>query len=310
VRAALDAARTTRFSAVASFAQPWSDHLIGARLQRATSLPWVAHFSDPWADSPYGPRRGWQRNVWRRMEASVVERANALVFVSRQTADRVMAKYPAAMRRKSRVVPHGFDPDAPQICPSAPPIDAPLHIVHTGRFYDDRRTPLPLLRAVAALARQRSLTRDLRVTFVGAVVPSHRRAVTQLGLDDVVEFVPRVPAAEAARRAAAADVLLVIDAPADDNLFLPSKLVDYLPFDKPILALTPARGATADLVRELGYPVVAPDDEAAIASALRALLDARQRGTLAPSTQHRSASAPYDIRSAAAAFAEVLEQCA
>ena len=44
------------------------------------------------------------------------------------------------------------------------------------------------------------------------------------------------PFAESARRAAAADVLLVIDAPADESLFLPSKLIDYLPAGKPILA--------------------------------------------------------------------------
>ena len=46
-------------------------------------------------------------------------------------------------------------------------------------------------------------------------------------------------------------MLLVIDAPADESLFLPSKLIDYLPARKPILGLTPARGASADLIRAL-----------------------------------------------------------
>src|SRR4051812_4008837 len=42
-----------RPDAVVSFAQPWSDHLIGLALHRETRIPWVAHFSDPWVDSPY-----------------------------------------------------------------------------------------------------------------------------------------------------------------------------------------------------------------------------------------------------------------
>jgi glycosyltransferase involved in cell wall biosynthesis len=309
-RAALRAVRADRFDAIVSFAQPWSDHLVGSRLQRATGLPWVAHFSDPWVDSPYGPRRAWQRRVWQRMEASVVKRADALVFVNRQTADRVMEKYPDAWRTKAHVVPHGFEAgDVPRPL-RASAIEAPLHIVHTGRFYDGTRTPLALLGALASLSHQRPLARELRVTFVGPIVPAYRRAATALGLDGIVEFAARVPAAEAARRAAEADVLLVVDAPAVQNLFLPSKLVDYLPFDKPILALTPANGATADLVRDLAYPTAPPDDEAAIAATVAALLEGRRDGTLQASAQHRHVAARYDIRRAAAAFAEVLAQCA
>ena len=39
--------------ATVSFAQPWTNHLVGMRLHRDSGLPWVAHFSDPWIDSPY-----------------------------------------------------------------------------------------------------------------------------------------------------------------------------------------------------------------------------------------------------------------
>ena len=46
-----------------TFAQPWSDHLVGLRLHRETGLPWVAHFSDPWVDSPYYPRARWIRRA-------------------------------------------------------------------------------------------------------------------------------------------------------------------------------------------------------------------------------------------------------
>src|SRR5262245_56026881 len=54
---------------VISFAQPWSDHLVGLRVHRRTRLPWVAHFSDPWVDSPYASRAPWQRRLSRHMEA-------------------------------------------------------------------------------------------------------------------------------------------------------------------------------------------------------------------------------------------------
>jgi hypothetical protein len=104
-------------------------------------------------------------------------------------------------------------------------------------------------------------------------------------------------------------VLLVIDAPADDSLFLPSKLIDYLPLRRPILGLTPPRGASADLIRRLGYPVVAPDDETAIAGQIEALLDLKQAGRLGASPVHDTVASEYDIRDTTRAFADILARC-
>ena len=61
-------------------------------------------------------------------------RADAIVFVNAQTADRVMRKYSSEWRRKTHIVPHGFDPTEPSPTPAAR--DTRLTIVHTGRFYD------------------------------------------------------------------------------------------------------------------------------------------------------------------------------
>jgi glycosyltransferase involved in cell wall biosynthesis len=104
--------------------------------------------------------------------------------------------------------------------------------------------------------------------------------------------------------------LLVIDAPSDENLFLPSKLVDYLPMGKPILGLTPARGASADLIRALGYPVIAPDDESSIADAIEALIAARATGRLVVSAHHQEVARGYDIRRTTEMFSEILGRCA
>jgi glycosyltransferase involved in cell wall biosynthesis len=314
-RTALRLARTARFDVLVSFGQPWSDHLIGRRVHRATGLPWIAHFSDPWIDSPYLIGQSWQRRLWARMEAEVVRHANALVFTNTQTAAWVMRKYPREWQRKVHVVPHGFDPDVVEKLAGArnqrgAAAQGPLTIAHTGRFYEGMRTPEPLLRALAALTRRRPIAKELRVAFVGPADRSHRRLAIELGLDEMVEFTGRLPFAESLRRAADADVLMVIDAPSDDSLFLPSKLIDYLPLDKPILALTPPHGASADVVRALGYPVVPPADEAAIASAIENLLDAKRQRRLAVAPPHRIAAQSYDIRRTAHLFSGILERCA
>lgn len=245
------------------------------------------------------------------MEEDVVRDADALVFVTQQTADRVMRKYPDGLLEKVHVLPHGFDPlDEPLKVGRPGPGRGALTIVYTGRFYDGIRTPDGLLHALALLAQKRSLARELLVTFVGDAIPAHRHLASRLGLSEVVEFTGRLPYAESTRRAAAADVLLLIDAPADDSLFLPSKLVDYLPLGKPILALTPSQGAAADLVRALGYGVVPPDDASAIAVAIESLIVRHQRGGVSMSPTHVAASQVYDIRRTAQQFADILARCA
>ena len=311
VRAARRLASERPFDALVSFAQPWSDHLIGLKLRRLLEIPWVAHFSDPWVDSPYAPystATAWQRRRWERMEADIVREADALVFVNRQTADRVMRKYPEPWRAKAAIVSHGHEGVVADKA-SSRPRGGPLRVVHTGRFYEGRRTPEPLLRALARLSRVRSLNGELKLVFAGTPVPAYVDLTRALGLQDVVEFVGRVPHDASVALAADADVLLVVDAPSDDSLFLPSKLIEYLPLVKPILGLTPPRGATADILAELSYPMAAPDDESAIEVALEDLLARHAAGTLAPSAHHAAVARRYDIACTARAFHDVLLRC-
>ena len=75
---------------------------------------------------------------------------------------------------------------------------------------------------------------------------------------------------------AAADGLLVIDAPAKKSVFLPSKLIDYLGAGRPILGLT-SPGTSANLINQLGGWVASPDDVEAVAAAIKTFLDFLRR---------------------------------
>jgi hypothetical protein len=303
-RTAVRVAAAGDYAGLITFAQPWSDHLVGVRVRRSTGLPWVAHFSDPWADSPYATPR--QRSIWRPMEETVIREACAVVFVTEETADLVMAKYPPEWRKKVRVVPHGFAArpvDAPR------PVDSrrPLRLVHTGRFYNGMRTPIALLRALADLNRRDVFKGALDILFVGPHVQEYGRDAAALGLTSSVRFRDRVSPAEATQIAAGADVLLVIDAPSDGpSVFLPSKLIDYLALRKPILGLTPVSGASARLLRRLGCTVAAPDDLAAIASALHDLVSAWRAGALRVSESFDQVASEFDITRTARLLHDVL----
>ncbi len=304
-RASLDASPA---DVIVSFAQPWSDHLIALALKRERGLPWVAHFSDPWVDSPYyraGPRARRRAEAWERQ---VIDEATRVVFVNAYTRDRVMAKYQAAHLSKTAVIPQGFEPPVRSPRPTAGRT-GPLRVVYTGRFYDGLRTPDVFLHAMAEANQQVPLAGRLEVQFVGAGMSVYAKRAQLLGLGDSVVFSGRVSPEQAQERAGAADLLLVIDAPSPDgpSLFLPSKLIDYLPLGTPILGITPLAGPTADLLRELDYSIVAPHDQAGLVKVIRGLVaDAGRRPQ--PSAQHVAVSRRYQVRETARVFAALLDE--
>lgn len=306
IRPALRAARALAaahpFDALVSFAQPWSDHLVALQLKRETGLPWLAHFSDPWVDSPYLQGPAWLRQRWQAWEGEVVRAADALVFVTTQTADLVMSKYPAEWRVKAHVVPHGYDADLARAAAGEPrPAHGrPLRLVYTGNFFAGR-TPDGLLDALDRLSSTTPLRGVIEVVFVGQMPPGYAARITRAGLDDVVSCRGTVPFLEGLREAGRADVLLVVDAPGDaGSVFLPSKLVDYLMFRKPILGLTPAGGTAAQLLERLGCPVVPPGDPARIAAALQRLIDEWGTGRLDVSAAFDAVASEYSMETAAA----------
>jgi hypothetical protein len=276
------------YSALVTFAQPWVDHLVGLEIKRQfPNLPWLVHFSDPWVDSPYFDlsdpvlvKRA------HRQERNVINGADIVIFVNQRTADLVMAKYPESWRSKVRIVPHGYDLDILDVIAANTAPSEKMRIVYSGNFYA-LRNPGIFLQAVAKLVEDAEIKSLLQIEFVGYAGEEFETLATELGLAECVLFRGKGKYLASLEIAASADLLLILDAPAKNSVFLPSKIVDYLMLRKPILGVTPSSGATADVLRALDYPIVPPDDAQNIANELRKLFQCWRLGHLA---------VPFDIQ--------------
>jgi len=262
-----------------TFGQPMSDHLAGLAVRRATGCRWVAHFSDPWVDNPFRPQSPLAHRENVRLERSVMETADALVFTSEETVDLVMAKYPEGWRARCHVLPHAFEvPAAPAEAP--PRAQGPIIARYLGNFYG-ARTPEPLFRALALLAsRTPDLAERLQVELIGQVPPVMLAAARTAGLPDGLVQAPGIVSYhESIALMRWADILLTIDALAEVSVFLPSKLIDYLAWDRPLLGLTPP-GTAARLISALGGATAdpnKPEDGAAALERMLALAEMRRQ---------------------------------
>lgn len=264
--------RNQRFDIIYTRACCHTNNIVGLMLKRGSGLPWVAHFSDPWVDNPFHKRNYRQDKVCRRLEEAVIREADAVVFITDETLNLVMSKYPAEWCRKAIVIPHGYDADHANTIKSIQFRGNRFRIVYTGAFYGTR-SPEWLFYALQKLINRHIPISDFEIVFVGPVIRKYLEMSQQLGLNGIVTFTGPLKFSESLDQAASADLLLVIDAPNETkSVFLPSKLVDYLMFGKPILGLTPQQGASANLLKKLNCHVITPDDVDGIAEILEKFL--------------------------------------
>ena len=248
------------FDVLHSRLNPAASHLAALAVLKKTDLPWCAYFSDPWPHHLYPePYRFTVGPLSRRrLELSLdamLRRADTLVFPSARLRDWLLSGRRERHRRKSFIAPHLGEMGAP-----APAANGHLHIRHAGFLMKERRVE-PLL---AALERLRPAVReDLRIEFAGRYAEAPKAGA--------VSFFPAMPPDEVRSWMAGADVALLVEAALAEGIFFPSKLSDYLAGGRPILALSPRRGVTADLLSAGGGVLVEPEDEAGIAAALERL---------------------------------------
>lgn len=237
---------------------------------RHPGLRWIAHFSDPWGRNPLEISK--EREAWnRREEVETLRVADHLVFTSAPARDLMLADSDASFRDKTSVVDHSWEPDLYPL--QTPDSNRPLIIRHIGTLFG-RRTPEPLFEAALVLLKQRP---ELAGTFVFQLIGSVPDAMVETkaarGLPPgTIRRDRPVSYLRSLYLMTTADALVLIEPDVSLNYFVPSKLIDYVGADRPILALTPP-GASRQVIERLQIDFCAPGNIPAIAAALAKIVD-------------------------------------
>ncbi|MHC4518486.1 MAG: glycosyltransferase [Planctomycetota bacterium] len=246
---------------------PFETHLVGLAVKRLTGVPWVASFSDPW---PFWlcPRPYYRRPfpILRRMNmtalARVIKACDAVHMPSRYGIEWTARASGLPIESKGVAIPHiGFSVQSAGTTPDR--IGWLAHVGHLSR----ERASEAVLRGVQK-AHQRIPGRFNGLLCVGWVCPKFREMVRGMGLEHIVRFTGRLPAAEAATVVGSTTALLVVEADMDISPFLPSKFADYALAGRPILAITPATSAIRNYLARYGGGAAVRHDAEEIAEAI------------------------------------------
>lgn len=272
-------------AAIYSSAPPWSGQLAAYLLARLSGLPWIADFRDPWARAPWRESQSARaRRTAVILERRVIGRADAVMFATQTNRDEYVDYYGAGTAARFFVVPNGCNPDEFIGLPRSSPEGVSV-LIHAGSLYG-ARTPAPLFNAIASAIEKGALKKDrFRLRLIGAANDERdlQLLADALGLNGVVEFLPRMPRREVLAEMASASALLVLQP--GTTVSIPGKLYEYLAIGKPILALC-EEGETADLVRRGGSGVaVVSTDVSAIESGLLAVMQLSRQPAVSPARE-------------------------
>jgi glycosyltransferase involved in cell wall biosynthesis len=274
-------------------------------------VPWVADFRDPWTGINFYhelPMTAAARVLDRRLESSVLRRAAHITTVS-PTWARALAARGGRPARDVTVVHNGFDP-ADFARPARDPADSPVFtLAHVGSLFGSR-DPSALWEALAHLRAAGRLER-FRLSLVGGVDDAVRASAAAAGLSDLVDatgYVDHATAVRSMREASA--LLLVVEGFGLDRGMITGKLYEYLAAGRPVVALGPADGDAAEVLRETGAGrVVERGDAGALAGHLDVLIGEWESGALRAGAQPDLA-ARYTREAQTAVMAGVLDAAA
>jgi glycosyltransferase involved in cell wall biosynthesis len=267
---------------------------IGLVLHRLTGKPWVVDFRDSMTEDNY-PRDPLTWRIWRWLEGQAIRRAALILFTARSAIRMYQKRYPELPDEKCGLLPNGYDEEDFSRLPAAvaqPSLaERPFKLLHSGLVYPEERNPLPFFRALAQLKQQAKISKEtLQVSFrAPGFEEIYGKAIQDLGLDDIVHLLPRIPYTQALEEYLASDALLLMQAANCDHQ-IPAKAYEYFRLGKPILALTSETGDTASVLRDVGGSTIADlQDEDAICRTLPQFIAAVASGSHAlPS--HEAAS--------------------
>jgi len=120
----------------------------------------------------------------------------------------------------------------------------PKEVTHLGTL-SSLRTPIPIIKAILK-NEQFFKEKQIHFKFIGHIDKEIKESLNKNNyISEIISFVGKIPITEIESHITSASILLVIDANLPFSPYLPSKLVDMMPYNKPILGITPINSESA-----------------------------------------------------------------
>ncbi len=254
-----------------SLSAPLASNIAGMKVKQRMQIPWIAHFSDPTMLALGLNFKSPLRTYFTYAdERSLLKFSNGITFVNEDTLLRTTQQYDQ-YREKCIVLPHFFDPDYYTHQQKPVDSDKKISFTYVGSLYG-RRNPFDVINAFKMLLQNNPELRGrFEFNLYGVVDPEILKKI-ETESHEWLKIRGAVSYKESIIVMQSSHYLLLIDMPNVDNMFTPSKLIDYLAADRPIIGITPGNSNSARILNTIPYPVIEPGDVLGICNCLHNLI--------------------------------------
>ncbi|MBI4531664.1 MAG: glycosyltransferase [Candidatus Latescibacteria bacterium] len=263
VREGLRTIKTQGVSVIYSTSPPETSHLIAHRLKEKTGIPWVADFRDLWTYNPAYEKAKIKLFLDERLEKRTLRNVDAVVTVSEPWVNIVSMLHNLG-GKNVYMITNGFDPE--DYAMDCSPTGQKMIVTYTGVIYTPGRDPEMFLRVVSELIKTGQVAPDsIEVRFYGSDFTRIDDLRRHYGIEGSVKVFGNVPFKESIQAQLTSHVLLMLDWERPDARgaskgIVAGKIFEYLGARRPILSLSPHRGAVTELLEKTNAGVAVSND--------------------------------------------------
>ena len=277
-----------KYDVIMTWSQWHSVHSVGLSLKEYNpNIFWVAHLSDPWSCNPFLPSSSIFKKCQKFFEEKTFKNADQIHFTSAETLRVSLSGYDQAVISKAFTVPHAFSKRLVK-SQSKKMEGRNIKVRYTGNFYGERN-PIALIKAFQSLMQQDiEILKNVQIEFFGAWLDvKNPSSYISSEYREKIRFRKTVNYKSSLKVMSEADLLLLIDAPSSESIFFPSKLVDYMSVERPIIAITP-EGTTKNIVRSIGGFVISENSEELVGRGFLEAIKRYKAGLLNPPDKNKT----------------------
>ncbi|NLM73684.1 MAG: glycosyltransferase family 4 protein [Clostridiaceae bacterium] len=272
--------------AVYTTSYPYSSHLMGLELKKSfPDIPWIADFRDEWTNNPYlldNPHMPYRMKKEKEMECEVLREANALITNTPIMKENFVRLNPDLdLEKRMTVIPNGYDSDDFADLRGIDKNNSRFTLTYTGALYG-RRKPDKIIEAIGKLVSAGKIDKNkIRIRFIGSFKPEViKELINRNGLEGAVDLISYMEHQQCIIEMVKSDAMLLIEGGGPGSeAFYTGKIFEYIQTSNPILAVIPANGAAADIIRRTKTGIVCDwEDEKAIQQGFTALYEAWLKG--------------------------------
>ena len=220
--------------------------LLGYYFKKKNGIKWIATWNDPYPTKkypkPYGNGVNAKLFILERPLLKKMEEADYHIFPNQRIRD-YMSNYINIPAEKTRIIPHVVIPREH--------IDTPhenLKIVHLGNVLPPRDAT-PFLRALSEFIKNKQDAK-IEIAFIGQSPQSIKDYIKTTHLEKYVKVFLPVKYEESQEILETYDIQLIVEAPCEEGIFLPTKVSDSMQLGKPIFTISPSVGVLNDLYKK------------------------------------------------------------